>query len=431
VTIAAAGALAQIGDLSAFRSLFALLTEEDPAVRQAAIGALNSLGHPEMSGHVTALLAGADPRGRESAVRIAGYFGYAECASAVLACCGDADESVRRAALEQVPFLAEEGAVAILERALDRDTPRARAAAAGALGKVAGAAAREALHRAVTDSDTWVRYFAARSLAQHRHEPDLDVLAKLAAADPAPYVRIAALDAIGAIDGPRAAALLAVYAEDEDSSISAAAIAALGHVADAEALQCLLQALRSPDPVRRLAAIGGLAEGGGAERVMALRWTAAADADDDTARAALAGLGRLAAEGSGAWEDAVDALLELSGVPSRREPAVAALAGVPVSRMGRVASGLSHASDGVRRAAVDALIRMKTPAASARVREALADGDAVVREAAVTALDRVGTPGLFATFARLAEHDPAVEVRRVAAAAIARHADRRDDGASR
>jgi HEAT repeat protein len=418
LSVAAAGALAHIGDPSVMEPLVGLLTAPDGAVRQAAIGALNSLGHPRMEEQVTSLLGSADPRGRESAVRIAGYFGYPRCLDAVIACCADPDEGVRRAAIEQVPHLLEEGALPVLAKALTEDAPRVRAAAACALGHVPGSS--RLLLSGLRDADPWVRYFAARSLGSHSDEAALEALAELAAYDGAPHVRIAAVDAMGDIGGARAVALVAPHIGSDEPALAAAAIRALGRVRDTAALLPLLEALKSHEEAGRVAAADALALRADADAVAALRWTAGAHAGHELARVAIEGLARVAREPSAHWEAAVDALLELCASRAHRDGAIAALGAVRPEGVARVASGFDHPATAVRTATVDALMRMKVPEASLRVRAALDHEDPHVREAAIVALDRVGTRGLASAFERLAQEDPSQDVRRAAAAAAAR-----------
>jgi HEAT repeat protein len=353
-------------------------------------------------------------------VRIAGYFGYAECADAVFACSGEADEAVRRAALEQIPFLGEARALRVLVQAIEQDTDRARASAATALGRIEGPVSRASLERGLGDRDAWVRYFAARALGQHAHAGSLDRLAALAKEDAAPHVRIAALESIGAIDGPRAAGILAPFAEDPDPAIGVPAIVALGGVPDAAALPPVQHALRSGDPARRLAAVRALAARAAEESLDLLRWTAVGDDDGDVARAALEGLARLAAMPDGKWAEAVDALVDLTAEPKCREDAVHAIARLPSRTAGRVARGLRHTALEVRRATIDALTRMKHPDASAHVRAALGDEDATVRETAVRALDRIGARGLSSRLSLMAAGDPDPAVRRAASSALSR-----------
>jgi HEAT repeat protein len=381
-----------------------------------------------MERSIAPLLADVNPHVRESAVRIAGYFGYAGCADAMFERCRDDVESVRRAALEHVALMDEARTLPVLLAAIATETPRARAGVAIALGRIVQLESQSALRRALGDRDGWVRYFAARSLGDHRAANAFDDLAELAARDAAPHVRIAALEAIGAIDGPRAAEVLAQHAEDSDAEIAAAALTSLGRVADGAAGAALARALRSPDHVRRLSAVTALSLRAGPEDVAALRWTAEADASREVASAAVAGLARLATGTGERWHEALDALVNLTVDPKQQDAALAALARVPAGRAERVAKGLSHPIGRVRRMTIEALTRIKDPDAAACVRGALHDPDAGVREAAIMALKRIGARGLAAKLSVMSESDPDPAVRRAAAAATARRADPGSEG---
>jgi HEAT repeat protein len=421
IVVATAAALARIGDLEAFEPLLPLLAHTDATVRQAAIGALNSLGHPEMCARVVALLAASDPLTRESAVRIAGYFGYRECADAVLALCEDPVEGVRRAAVEHLPFLEDGRALDVALHASRAGTPKIRAAAAQALARMDGAAAGPALLDATRDADVWVRYYAARALGEQRLAAALPRLAELAREPGAMHVRIAALEAVAAIDGADAAGILLPYADEDPAELAAAALRGLGRVSGYPAAAAALRAaLRSTDPARRLAAVDGLAGQPDADTVEALKWTAGADQDDRVAEAAVNALGALAGRADVAATAAAGALAALTAEPRRREAAIAALASLPVTRIDRVAAGLSDPRPAVRGGIIAALGRLKHPDASAAIRAALADEDPSVREAAITALDRLGARGTSRQFAEMARDDASRAVRRAAAAALSR-----------
>lgn len=428
LAIAAAESLASIGDPRAFEPLLALIGHPDATVRQAITAALNSLGHPDMPSRIARLLHDGDARTRESAVRIAGYFGYPECADAVLERCQDEDEAVRRAALEHAPFSSESRALPVLLRAMARDTPRARAAAASALGQILLPESRQALVGALADGDPWVRYFAARALGRHRHADALAPLGAVAAGDQAPHVRIAALEAIGVIDGSRAVELLSPHVEDTDTAIAAAALASLGRVTDDGALVTIHRALRSADPARRHASVTALSARGGPASVASLRWAAEADASTEVRQAALDGISRLAGLPNDGWEDAVDALVDLMSDGKHRDGVLDVLAHLPPTRVDRVVRGLAHPAAKVRRATIEALTRMKRPEASACVRASLDHEDASVREAAVIALDRIGARGVFRKLSAMAATDTDAAVRRAAAAALFRQPDPEGDG---
>ena len=426
IVVAAAAALARIGDLQAFEPLLPLLAHTDATVRQAVIGALNSLGHPDMCARVQALLDSTDPLMRESAVRIAGYFGYRECADAVLARCEDPVEGVRRAAVEHLPFLDDGRALEVLLRASRAGTPKVRAAASHALARMDGAEAGRALLEATRDPDVWVRYYAARALGERRMADALPRLAELAREPGAMHVRIAALEAVAAIDGAGAAEILLPYADGDPAELAAAALRGLGRVSGHPAAAVALRAaLRSTDSTRRVAAVDGLAgrpDAGqpDADTVAALQWTAGADEDDRVAGAAVDALGALARRADAAGDAAVAALVTLTAEPRRRDTAIAALADLPEARIDRVAAGLSDPRPAVRGAIIAALGRLKHPDASAAIRAALSDAEPAVREAAITALDRLGARGMSRRFAEMARDDESRVVRRAAGAALSR-----------
>jgi HEAT repeat protein len=414
-----AGALARIGDPAASAALLPLLGHPDGAVRQAVIGALNSIGHQDLPREVARLLADPQPLVRESAVRIAGYFGYRETVDRMLALADDPEELVRAAVVEHLAFVDDPRATPQLLAALAGDSAKTRAAAARALGKSDSGEAVPALVEALYDADPWVRYYAVRALAEQRPAAALDPLLRLARADAAPHVRIAALDVVGAIGGAGAVEAVRALAGDPHSEVAAAALAALGRFAAADAVSELQEALRSGDTPRRLAAIRGLAAQAGESAVGALEWTALADDDASVTAAAIAALESIAAAETPAGTAAVQSLCGMLGDAGRRDAAAAALARLPVSRLPDVAHALHHPSVDVRAAAVDMLGRCQHAEATALVIRALDDAAAAVRESAVTTLMRLGARGLDARFSSLAAQDPSKRVRRAAAAALA------------
>lgn len=430
VTVAAA-ALARLGDRRAFDALLGLLGDADLGVRQAAIGALNSIGHPDMSHRVRLLLDDGDVRVRESAVKIAGYFGYADCAAALFDRCRDTDETVRAAALEHIAYLDDPRTVPILMAALAADTPRVRAAAAQSLAHAGGGAQTlDALRHAVGDPDQWVRYFAVTSLGRLADRASLPRLERIAADDPAPQVRIAAIGAIGDIGIARDAAavpMLAAFSAAPDEELAIAAIGALGSVEAASALDALRVALSAAAPARRAAAAEAIARHGGLPAIDLLQWTAAADADRGVVRAAIDGLRRIGASAAPYARDAVAAIGGLAADPARRQQAIAALARLPEAAIPRVGEALSSREPAVRCAVIEALGRLTHPAASAYVLIALSDRDASVRQLAVRVLSRLGTRGLTRQFAELAADDPSEAVRHAAEIALRRMGKGRGD----
>lgn len=414
IAVAAAAALARIGDPLAHAALLPLLAHQDAAVRQAAIGALNSLGHPDLGTHVLGLLASGDPTLRESAVRIAGYFGFPDAIDALIARAADPVEGVRRAAVEHLPYLDDPRATAALASAVRDPSPKVRAAAAQALAHVPRATAEPALLAASADDDAWVRYYAVRALgALGAGAPRL---AGVADADPAMHVRIAAIEALAAAASADSTDVLLAHASGPVPDLAAAAVRALGRSADPRASSALRSALRSADASVRLAGVTALRHAGTSDATAALQWTAAADEDDAIALAAVDALGALARCGGQDPAAAVAALLASTAEPRTRDAAIAALSRLPDTGIEGVAAGLRHALPHVRRATIAALGRMQRPEASAAIRTALDDGDAGVREAAIVALERLGARGVGRTLARMANDDPSYAVRRAASA---------------
>jgi len=412
LVIPAAGALAKIGDRGAFEALLELISNSDAAVRQAAVAAINSLGHPEMPKRALTLLSDPDPRVRESAVRIAGYFGYAECSELLLERCRDKDENVRRAAIEHIPYIEDERGIPTLADALENETPRVRASAAQALAQVEPAAAMSHLLCALDDEDQWVRYFAARSIGRHGYPEGLDALGRLAKSDPATHVRIAAMESLGGIGGPRAVAVLASLVDSDDPDLTRAALSGLGMIGHPDALPPLLAALRSPASSRRIDALNALGKREGPGVVDAIEWIAAADDDEKVVQAAIDALASLATPA------AITTLMRLTSDPVRRDAGIDALARLGVEQIDLIGEGLSHPQPSVRRSAVEALGRIKNTRASDLLSKALDDEDASVRLSAVNALVYLDTRSAQRRLVAMARTDSDASVRHAAQKAL-------------
>jgi HEAT repeat protein len=306
---------------------------------------------------------------------------------------------------------------------LTAGTPRTRAAAAHALAYVSADDACAALRCALRDSDTWVRYFAATSLGRRGDAAAVEDLVTAATGDAARQVRVAAVEAIGAIGGDRAIELLGGMAATEESDIASTALRALGSTDSALAVPILCAALRSPDARRRVAAADALACAVTPEAIDALSWTASADADPMVSRAAIAALGSIAACRPAFAAAAVHALVTVSTEAAARPDAIAALLRVPASAVPALGDVLLWDEPVARTVAVEVLARMAKPAASAYLVQALDDRDAGVRQKAVTALSRLGTRGVGRRLAALAKSDDSPAVRRAAELALARASD--------
>jgi HEAT repeat protein len=414
LVIAAAGALAKIGDRGAFEALLSLISHDDASVRQAVIAAINSLGHPEMANRAAALLEDPDPRVRESAVRIAGYFGYDNCTTLLLERCQDADEHVRRAAIEHIPYLEDERVIPTLADALENGPPPVRASAAQAFARVDSNAAATYLTAALSDPDQWVRYFAARSIGCQGFAESVDELARLAKTDEANHVRIAAMESLGQINGARVVEVLAPLTESDDPDLACAAVRGLGLVDHPDGVPPLLVTLRSRNPALRIEALRALGKHAGPGAVNAMQWVAAADADGAVVQAAIEAMASLATA------EAIAALTISTSDPKLREASIDALSKMGKDRIDLIGEGLSNTQPAVRRGAVEALGRIKHSRASDYLSKALDDPDASVRLSAINALAHLGSRIAERKLVAIARSDPDTNVRRNAQKALRR-----------
>jgi HEAT repeat protein len=276
---------------------------------------------------------------------------------------------------------------------------------------------------ALGDPDTWVRYFAASSLGAHgAHAPAADPLARLAAAEGAPPVRIAALGALATVAPSLLAALVDPIIVDPDENVAAAAVKALAHVEGAATDERLGEAIRGPRAALRLAAVDALTARGTNEAVPALEWAAQLSEPPELAGLALDGLQSIAAAASGGpARAAVRALVALGGHPQRRNAVIAALGALGPERIAWLGESYASAGTDARILLVGACARLHRPEASALVERALQDEAADVRAAAVAAIGRIGAPLARQSVVSLAASDPSAAVRRVAVAVCRRH----------
>jgi HEAT repeat protein len=406
LTVTCVAALAQIGDSRAFESLLGLLGHPSARVRHAAIATLNSLGMAELADHMTVLLNDEDPLIRESAVRIAGYFGYETCLDDLLARYNDPEAQVRRALVEHLPYLEHEDAAAIIQTATRDTSPGVRGASMRSLGVMPAAYALPSLLAGLEDEDPWVRYYAARSLGDIGSPESVEHLILAVQKDTVSFVRLAAIESLGGISGPKIIAVLAGLMNEPDLEIRRSAIQTLGRISHPDALPPLLGTLRNTDPDQRREVVLAVGMHSGREAVSALQWAATVDPVTAVRETAVSSLGSMGTHG------AVSALVDLCIEPTCRDLAVAALCAQPPAATIWVASGLSHPQVEVRIATVEALARMKRSSATDRLRQALQDADARVRLAAVSALSQLGSWAAERDLAALVHTDPDPAVRR-------------------
>ncbi len=293
----------------------------------------------------------------------------------------------------------------VLLHASRTGTPKVRAAAAQALARMDGAEAGAALLDATRDADAWVRYYAARALGEQRVTAALPRLAELARDPGAMHVRIAALEALGAIAAPTRPASCCRTRTATPAELAAAALRGARPLSgDPRAAAALRAALRSHRSRR-----GGLPPSTG------WRGTAATPTRVDGARSGRPGPTRTIASRaprSKRWARSRDGPMppamprpprcigaDGGGAAARRgasprSPAARRRASARRRRPRRSRGPRSAARSSTRSAACD--IPTPPPPSAPRCD----DAEPAVREAAITALDRLGARGTVAAFAR-------------------------------
>jgi HEAT repeat protein len=386
VVVAAAGALGAIGDRQAFAPLIALLSHEYAPVRQAAVAALSSVGHPDMEAAVANGLSDGSAAVRESSARIAGYFSYESCLGKMVEACDDAEPSVRRAVIEALANYDDRRAWSRIQQTLAGDGDTAvRAAAARALGHWNADEATDALVAAAGDANLWVRYFGTRSMARRGlgHADVLATLAEQATRDPATPVRIAAIEALGALRADTMLSVLLPLTRDREDDVASAAIATLANFDAAQSAEAITYALHEDNVSRQRAALDAVSAQRADHAVDAVASIARSGTDEDLRRHALETLGAIA---SG---ESIHALVDLGGDRRRREAVIVSLAAAATRDIAALEGALGSLSIHGREFAAHALGRLQSSVASRVLSSLLKDDAPAVRTAAARALTRM------------------------------------------
>jgi HEAT repeat protein len=389
VLVAVATALGALGDDRAFAPLLETLDHPESAARQSVVSAINSIGHPQMEAAIAARLRYESPRVREAAARVAGYFGYASCLRQMVELCDDPETIVRRSAVESLANYDQRPAWSkILECVAGDSDPTVRAASARALARSMSDESLLALVRATRDVNLWVRYFAVRSLASRRslHADVLVALAECATRDAATPVRIAAIEALGAIGAPAMLPVVTLLTGDQEPEVATAAIAALGLFSASATREALLRTLTGVDVQRQRAALDAVARHGAASDVSISKAVAAIaqdTRDDELRQHAVRTLGAIGNR------SAVDGLVALGANGRLTASVISVLSGLNERQASFLRDVLTNGVDRERLLAVDALSRMRHGGAGPILAMALNDASPVVRLAASRAIGRI------------------------------------------
>lgn len=420
VVVAIATALGAIGDDRAFAPLLEMLDHPESAARQSIVSAINSIGHPQLEGAISARLRYESPRVREAAARIAGYFGYESCLRQMVELCDDPETIVRRSAVESLANYDQRPAWSkILEVVAGDSDATVRAASTRALSRSTSDESLLALVSATRDANLWVRYYAARSLANRRslHADVLAALAECATRDPTAPVRIAAIEALGAIGAPAMLPVVTLLTQDHETEVATAAITALGQFAPSSTQAALLQTLTGVDMQRRHAALDAVARYGAANDLSiatAVSAVAQETRDDELRQHAMRTLGAIGNR------FAVDSLVALGGNGRLTGFVVGVLSELNESQVSLLRETLANGGDRERQLVVDALARMRHGGAAPLLTVALNDASPIVRLAAARAIGRLDLYDARARLVDLSRTDENPAVRLAAVDALAR-----------
>ena len=119
-------------------------------------------------------------------------------------CLEDADIRVVCAAIENLPFFDDKSTNELLTNLYNTGSTRIRASVVKAANHLDDVNNFKTLSESLDDPDAWVRYYAIRTICNHLLQEHLPRLIVLAEKDKAIHVRLAAIEAIGQLNGTKA-----------------------------------------------------------------------------------------------------------------------------------------------------------------------------------------------------------------------------------
>lgn len=246
---AAAMALARAADEAAIPALLIATEDPDPSVAWRAIYALEKVESNKVGGRIMKFLAPEQPAIVRS--HTARTLGKQKHAGAVKQLCGLLqDENLRVVinAANALGLIERKQAVEPLGRVLaSHESHHARKAAAQALGAIGHKNAKNYLIQSLMDKSTGVRIASTRALAQVLGD-DSDMFIGQMLNDGDPLVRATAIECVG-IAGikDRAGEIIAIAQKDDNPWMRAAAVRALGELDVEEGPPALVTKLQDED----------------------------------------------------------------------------------------------------------------------------------------------------------------------------------------
>jgi len=256
--LAALEALGQLGDARAVGAVVAVARRgTDGAVRQRAVETLGQLGDPRAVGPLLAVLDDDEPSLRAGAATALGQIGDGRAARPLTEALEDDDERVRRRAISA---LGQIWRLPPLVR-LGDDSPAVRQGAALALGQVRDRRVVRPLVAALRDQDGSVGASAATALGQLGDAQAVEPLVSALLTSKEPAARQSAAEALGNLGDRRAVEPLVAALKDRERDVRRRVATALGQLKDGRAIQPLIALCTDKGVqervVKALAQIGG------------------------------------------------------------------------------------------------------------------------------------------------------------------------------
>jgi HEAT repeat protein len=406
-------AIARIGDVASVPQLFDALGDPSARVAHAAVSAIMTLGSSDTERLALAAVRSARSSVRRHAIRLLGAYGFHSAFQLLCDAIHDADRRVAELAITGLGSIEDPRVDDELARHLQSTDDALRSAVMRAAAQRRSVEAVGLLTKGIGDASSWVRYYAAQGLGKvGAHDaPQASRLLIDRLRDPAPQVRIAAIEALSRLRSPDAWDAVCRAAASADPDERRAGLVGVGMQAREGAVDILVEATQSPDTATRLVAVSGLA------RLDHPRALAALDAaaGDATAEVRDAALSLLAERQDGA---AASLLVEHALRSDIDHPVQRALSRPGNARISAIMARLAGADSRAAPILVAALTRMHAANATVALFDALSLPSPSARAAAASALVAANARGAHGAVAKLVDSDPDAEVRRVAAAAL-------------
>jgi HEAT repeat protein/energy-coupling factor transporter ATP-binding protein EcfA2 len=433
--------------------LTTLLRSENPAVRATVVSSLGRIGGERVIPTLLESLKDEDDKVRSRAVSALGRVGGEQGVEALLLALKDTSEYVRWDAIDALGDVGSKKAIKALTETLREDDRVSSWSSGDALAKIDKEEALAIFCDALKDEDDAVRETAANVLGEIGGERAktalLDALKQNYSSFKQLLVYREIIDALGRIGGEQVIPILLKAVNNKEDLVRWEALTCLGRIGGEEALAALLKALEDTDGYVRGCAAEALGEIGG-ERAKAALFKVLDD-EDQTARNRAA-----IALGQAGGERAIEILLETLNTSDEYEIMRAARALGQIGEERALTSLLAAIKDKrarVRQAVIQALGQISGEQVVIPLLEALGDEDDFVRSNASKTLGQIGDealreslvkalahsdsdvrrkagevvgyyaqgPAVLDTLTRLAESDPADEVRKVAGEARDRY----------